>query len=58
MESIGDNKYLEIDEIIKEKANILNNKQVYIEYLEKMEEFNNELAISSNMINKYISEKV
>ena len=58
LESIGDNKYLEIDEIIKEKANILNNKQVYIEYLEKMEEFNNELAISSNMINKYISEKV
>ena len=57
-ENIGDNKYLEIDEIIKEKANILNNKQVYIEYLEKMEEFNNELAISSNMINKYISEKV
>lgn len=58
LESIRDNKYLEIDEIIKEKANILNNKQVYIEYLEKMEEFNNELAISSNMINKYISEKV
>ena len=58
LESIGDLKYLEIDEIIKEKADILNNKQVYIEYLEKMEEFNNELAISSRMINKYISEKV
>ena len=58
LEYIGDSKYLEIDEIIKEKANILNNKQVYKEYLNKMEEFNNELAISSNMIEKYVSEKV
>jgi len=58
LEEIGDPKYQEIDEEIKKKAEILNNKQVYIEYLEKMELFNNELAISSKMINDYIEEKV
>ena len=58
LESIGDNSYKEIDEEIKRKANILNNKQVYQEYLERMDEFNNELAISSKMIEKYVEEKV
>lgn len=58
LESIGDNSYLQIDEEIKKKANELNSNQVYIEYLNKMEEFNNELAISSKMINDYIEEKV
>lgn len=58
LENIGDNKYLEIDKIIKEKEIILNNKQVYIEYLDKMNEFNDELAISSKMISDYIEEKV
>ena len=58
LEYIGDEKYKEIDEEIKKKADILNNKQVYIEYLNKMEEFNDELATSSKMIEKYIEEKV
>ncbi len=58
LEFIGDNKYIEIDEEIKRKADILNNKHVYQEYLNKMEEFNDELAISSKMIEKYVSEKV
>ena len=58
LENIGDKHYLEVDEEIKIKADELNNKQIYQEYLSRMEEFNNELAISSNMINKYISEKV
>ena len=58
LEYIGDEKYKEIDEEIKNKAAILNNKQVYIEYLNKMEEFNDELATSSKMIEKYIEEKV
>ena len=58
LEYIGDDKYKEIDEEIKRKADILNNKQVYQEYLNKMEEFNNELAISSKMIEKYVEEKV
>ena len=58
LEYIGDDKYKELDEEIKRKADILNNKQVYQEYLNKMEEFNNELAMSSKMIEKYVEEKV
>ncbi len=58
LEYIGDDKYKELDEEIKRKSDILNNKQVYIEYLNKMEEFNNELATSSKMIEKYIAEKI
>lgn len=58
LEQIGDEKYKEVDEEIKRKADILNNKHIYQEYLEKMDEFNNELAISSKMIEKYVEEKV
>lgn len=58
LEQIGDEKYKEIDEEIKRKADILNNKHIYQEYLEKMDEFNNELAMSSKMIESYVSEKV
>lgn len=58
LENIGDDKYREIDEEIKKKADILNSKQVYQEYLNKMEAFNDELAISSKMIEKYVEEKV
>ncbi len=58
LEYIGDEKYKEIDEEIKKKADILNNKHVYQEYLNKMEEFNNELSVSSKMIEKYVEEKV
>ena len=58
LEYIGDEKYKEIKEKIKKKADILNNKHVYQEYLNKMEEFNNELSASSKMIEKYVEEKV
>lgn len=58
LEYLGDESYKEIDEEIKRKAEILNNKQVYKEYLNKMDEFNDELAISSRMIEKYVEEKV
>lgn len=58
LENIGDKHYLEVDEEIKTKADELNNKQIYQEYLSRMEEFNNELAMSSKMINDYIEEKV
>lgn len=58
LENIGDKHYLEVDEEIKIKADELNNKQIYQEYLNRMEEFNNELAMSSKMINDYIEEKV
>ena len=58
LEYIGDESYKDIDEEIKRKADILNNKQVYQEYLNKMDAFNDELAISSKMIEKYVEEKV
>ena len=58
LESIGDNKYKEIDELIKEKADILNNNLVYQEYLNCMDEFNDELSMSSKIIEKYVEEKV
>ena len=58
LEYIGDTSYKDVDDVIKAKAEILNNKQIYQEYLNKMEEFNDELAISSKMIEKYVEEKV
>ncbi len=58
LENIGDEKYKEIDNEIAKKTDILNSKQVYQEYLNRMDEFNNELAISANMIEKYVEEKV
>ena len=58
LENNGDESYKEVDELIKEKAKELNDKQVYQEYLNKMDEFNDELAISSKMIEKYVEEKV
>ena len=58
LESIGDDKYKEIDEEIRKKADVLNNNYVYQEYLNRMNEFNDELSISSRMIEKYVEEKV
>ena len=58
LESIGDEKYKEIDEIIKQKADVLNNNIVYQEYLNCMDEFNDELSMSSKMIEQYVEEKV
>jgi len=58
LESIGDEKYQEIDNLIKKKAKILNSNPVYQEYLNRMDDFNDELAMSSNMIEKYIQEVI
>lgn len=58
LESIGDDKYKEIDEEIKQKADILNNNYVYQEYLNSMNEFNDELSMSSKMIETYVEGKV
>ena len=58
LEYIGDEKYIELDEEIKRKSEILNSKPVYQEYLNKMDEFNDELAMSSKMIADYVKEKV
>lgn len=53
-----DSKYKEVDKIIKEKINILNNNQLYIDYLNKMEELNSILKESSNIIEKYLEENI
>ncbi len=58
LEHIGDPRYKEVDELIKKKADILNSNPIYQEYLNKMDEFNDELAISSKMINDYVEEKI
>ena len=58
LEYHGDDKYKEIDEEIKRLADSLKERPVYQEYLNKMDEFNNELATSSKMIEKYVEEKV
>ena len=58
LESIKDDHYKDIDRLIKEKENILNNNHIYQEYLNKMDEFNEEIAMSSKIISDYIEEKV
>lgn len=58
LENIGDDRYKEVDEEIKRKADMLNNNCVYQEYLNCMDEFNDELSMSSRMIEAYVSEKV
>ena len=58
LENIGDERYKEVDEEIKRKADILNNNYVYQEYLNSMNEFNDEISMSSRMIESYVSEKV
>ena len=58
LESIGDDRYKEIDEEIKVKADILNNNYVYQEYLNSMNDFNDEISMSSRMIESYVEEKV
>lgn len=53
-----DPKYKDIDKLIKEKIDILNNNQLYIDYLNKMEDLNNILKESSNIIEKYLEENI
>ena len=58
LENIGDDSYKKIDEEIKIKSEILNNNHVYQEYLKSMDEFNDELAMSSKIIEEYIEDVV
>lgn len=44
-----DPKYLELNEIIKEKVDVLNNNETYKLYLEKMKEYNEYIA-SNNLL--------
>lgn len=58
LEYNGDNKYKEIDEIIKKKEEELNNNEDYKEYLTKLKTFNNMLLASSSLLEEYINDKV
>lgn len=49
LEYNDDPKYLELEEIIKEKAEVLNNNSTYKLYLEKMKEYN-EFISNSNVL--------
>lgn len=44
LEYNNDPKYLELNEIIKDKVEILNNNETYKLYLEKMKEYNEYIA--------------
>lgn len=57
LEYLGDESYKEIDKIIEKKVAELNSKPAYQEYLNKMNQFNDILAMSSKNIENYINEK-
>lgn len=52
LEYNDDPKYLELDEIIKEKVELLNNNDTYKLYLEKMKEYNKFIANSNHLLEK------
>ena len=58
LEYKNDDRYLEVDKLIKEKENILNNNKDYQEYLSKLKDFNNTLLASSSLIEDYVTDKV
>ena len=58
LEYKNDDRYLEVDKLIKEKENILNNNKDYKEYLSKLKDFNNTLLASSSLIEDYVTDKV
>lgn len=51
-------EYKELDKEIEKKITQLHSYPIYIEYLNKMNELNDILAMSSNMIEKYIEEVI
>ncbi len=53
-----DNSYREVDKVIEKKVKQLNDIPAYQEYLRKMNEFNDILAMSSKMIEDYIDEVI
>lgn len=58
LEEAGNEKYKEVDKMIEEKVALLNSKPIYQEYLRRMNEFNDILAMSSNQIEKFINSKI
>lgn len=58
LEYQGDIRYQDIDNEIEKKVEKLNNKPIYQEYLRRMNEFNDILAMSSSNIEKYVNSKI
>lgn len=58
LEEAGNDEYKEVDKLIEEKVALLNSKPVYQEYLRRMNEFNDILAMSSNQIEKFINKQI
>ena len=58
LEEQGNEEYKEIDKEIDELVKKLNSKPIYQEYLKRMNELNDILAMSSNQIEKFINNKV
>ncbi len=53
-----DETYKEVDKEIEEKVKFLNSKPIYQEYLRKMEELNDILAMSSTHLEEYVNSKI
>lgn len=58
LEEAGNDEYKNVDKLIDEKVKCLNSIPIYQEYLRRMREFNSCLTESSNIIEKYINDKV
>jgi cell fate (sporulation/competence/biofilm development) regulator YmcA (YheA/YmcA/DUF963 family) len=58
LEYKNDEYYKEIDKKIELKVLELNKKPVYQEYLNKMNEINDILAMSSKMLEEYVNSKI
>lgn len=54
LEYNDDPRYLELDEIIKEKVELLNDNDTYKLYLEKMAEYNKIIANSNNLFENFV----
>jgi len=54
LEYNDDPRYLELDEIIKDKVALLNDNATYKLYLEKMQEYNRLIANSNNLFESFI----
>lgn len=58
LEEQENEEYKEIDKEIDELVKKLNSKPIYQEYMKRMNELNDVLAMSSNQIEKFINNKV
>jgi len=53
LEYNDDPRYLELEEVIKEKEEVLNNNSTYKLYLKKMDEYNRLIANSNNLLSNF-----